>query len=107
MESLSVEDEDGGVFRPRLVLAWADDPEHMYQREELRALIERAVASLPMRYRLAVLLRDLEQLSTAEAAVALGLGIPTLKTHLLRGRLMLRESLAPHFIPRAGAAASV
>jgi DNA-directed RNA polymerase specialized sigma24 family protein len=56
-----------------------------------------------MRYRMAVLLRDLEQLSTAEAAVALGLGIPTLKTHLLRGRLMLREALAPHFIGRSGA----
>ena len=107
MESLSSEDKEGGHFRPRLVLAWADDPERLYQHEELRALVERAVASLPMRYRMAVLLRDLEQLSTAEAAVALGLGIPTLKTHLLRGRLMLREALAPHFIPRTGAAASV
>jgi RNA polymerase sigma-70 factor (ECF subfamily) len=107
MESLSPEEEEGEHFRPGLVLAWADDPEQLYQREELRALVERAVASLPMRYRMAVLLRDLEQLSTAEAAVALGLGIPTLKTHVLRGRLMLREALAPHFIPRPGAAASV
>lgn len=79
MESLSPEDEDGGHFRPRLVLAWADDPERLYQRDELRALVERTAASLPMRYRMAVLLRDLEQLSSAEAAAALGLGIPTLK----------------------------
>jgi RNA polymerase sigma-70 factor (ECF subfamily) len=107
MESLSPEEDDGGQFRPRLVLAWADDPERLYQREELRILIEGAVTSLPMRYRLAVLLRDLEQLSTAEAAAALGLGIPTLKTHLLRGRLMLREALAPHFIRRSGAVAGV
>ena len=106
-ESLSPEDEDGGPFRPRLVLGWADDPERLYQREELRAMVERAVTSLPVRYRMAVLLRDLEQLSTAEAAAALGLGIPTLKTHLLRGRLMLREALAPHFIPRQGAVARV
>ena len=56
---------------------------------------------------MAVLLRDLEQLSTAEAAEALGLRIPTLKTHLLRGRLMLREALAPHFIPRPVAVAGV
>jgi RNA polymerase sigma-70 factor (ECF subfamily) len=103
-ESLSLEQDGGPEFRPRLVLAWADDPERLYQREELRALIERAVSSLPVPYRLAVVLRDLEQLSTAEAATALGLGIPTLKTHLLRGRLMLREALAPSFIPRAGAA---
>ena len=106
-ESLSPEEEDGGQFRPRSVLAWADDPEQLYQREELRALVERAVTSLPVRYRLAVLLRDLEQLSTAEAAAALGLGVPTLKTHLLRGRLMLREVLAPHFITRSGAVAGV
>ena len=106
-ESLSPEDEDGGPFRPRLVLAWADDPERLYQREELRVMVERAVSSLPVRYRMAVLLRDLEQLSTAEAAAALGLGIPTLKTHLLRGRLMLREALAPHFIPKRGALAGV
>lgn len=101
------EDGDGRQFRPRSVLAWADDPEQLYQRQELRALVERAVTSLPVPYRLAVLLRDLEQLSTAEAAAALGLGIPTLKTHLLRGRLMLREALAPHFVSRRGAVAGV
>lgn len=98
------DDEEGTEFRPRHVKAWADDPEQLYQREELRGVVERAVASLPLRYRMAVLLRDLEQLSTAEAAAALELGIPTLKTHLLRGRLMLREALAPHFLPRAGTA---
>lgn len=96
------DDEQGTEFRPRHVKAWPDDPEQLYQREELRGVVERAVASLPLPYRMAVLLRDLEQLSTAEAAAALGLGIPTLKTHLLRGRLMLREALAPHFLPKAG-----
>jgi RNA polymerase sigma-70 factor (ECF subfamily) len=108
MERLSPEEEEGEeLFHPRLVLAWADDPERSYQREELRTLVERAVASLPMRYRMAVLLRDVEQLSTSEAAAALGLGIPTLKTHLLRGRLMLREALAPHFIHRSSRVAGV
>jgi RNA polymerase sigma-70 factor (ECF subfamily) len=103
-ESLPLDDGERGPFRPQSVIAWADDPEQLYQRAELRALVERAVTSLPMPYRMAVLLRDLEQLSTAEAAAALGLGVPTLKTHLLRGRLMLREALAPHFIRRTGAA---
>ena len=106
-ESLSAEDESGEPFRPRLVLAWAEDPERLYRREELRAMAERAVSSLPFPYRMAVVLRDLEQLSGAEAAAALGLGVPTLKTHLLRGRLMLREALAPHFIPQRGAEADV
>ena len=40
---------------------------------------------------------DLEGLDTQEAAAALGLNVATLKTRLLRGRLMLREALAPYF----------
>ena len=44
-----------------------------------------------------VVLRDLEEISTEEAGAALGLTVPALKTRLLRGRLMLREALAPHF----------
>jgi RNA polymerase sigma-70 factor, ECF subfamily len=107
LESLSSDDEDGERFHPQLVLPWAENPEQLYQREELRALVERAVMSLPLRYRMAVLLRDLQQLSTAEAAAALGLETPTLKTHLLRGRLMLREALAPHFARRLETLADV
>jgi RNA polymerase sigma-70 factor (ECF subfamily) len=60
----------------------------------LRALVESKVMSLPAKYLL--VLRDMEQVSTEEAASALGLGIPALKARLLRGRLMLREALAPH-----------
>jgi RNA polymerase sigma-70 factor (ECF subfamily) len=107
MESLSLEGEDRGEFRPHVMRAWVDNPEQLYQREELRSMIERALAEMPVRYRMAVLLRDIEQLSTTEAASALGLAVPTLKSHLLRGRLMLREALAPHFTPRPGAAAGV
>jgi RNA polymerase sigma-70 factor, ECF subfamily len=84
-------------FRPRQVRAWADDPEQLCSQEERRKLVESSVKKLPPKYRVVVVLRDLEQLSTEEAAAALGLEIPTLKTRLLRGRLMLREALAPHF----------
>jgi len=45
----------------------------------------------------ALMLRDLEELSTEEAAASLGLSIPGLKARILRGRLMLRESMAPYF----------
>src|SRR6266542_4483469 len=87
--------EEEGAFRPRDLQAWADDPETACARSELRELVEKQLMELPHRYRIAVLLRDLEQLSTAEAATLLGIAIPTLKTHLLRGRMMLREALAP------------
>jgi RNA polymerase sigma-70 factor, ECF subfamily len=94
------------TFRPRQIRAWTDDPEQLYSQAERRQLIESSVMKLPAKYRVAVVLRDLELLSTEDAAAALGLEIPTLKTHLLRGRLMLRETLAPHFARRASEVAN-
>jgi RNA polymerase sigma-70 factor, ECF subfamily len=45
-----------------------------------------------------VVLRDLEHLSTEEAAAAMDLGEATFKTRLSRARLMLRDALAPYFV---------
>jgi RNA polymerase sigma-70 factor (ECF subfamily) len=69
----------------------------------MKTMIERALSDMPVKYRMAVLLRDVEQLSTADAASALGIPVPTLKKHVLRGRLLLREALAPHFATARGA----
>ena len=95
-------DSDGGeeVFRPRNVQPWQENPEQIYSRAETRELIGREVMKLPIPYRIAVMLRDIQNLSTEEAADATGLTVPGLKTRLLRGRLMLREALAPHFSRR-------
>ncbi len=90
-------DEENEEFRPRNIQAWTDTPEEFYSREELRRLVEREVMKLPLKYRVALMLRDLEELSTEEAAAALGLSIPGLKARILRGRLMLRESMVPYF----------
>ena len=98
-------DEENEEFRPRNIQAWTDTPEEFYSREELRRLVEREVMKLPLKYRVALMLRDLEELSTEEAAAALGLSIPGLKARILRGRLMLRESLVPYFA-KAGASKS-
>ena len=85
-------------LRPRQLQPWTDDPERLCSRAEMRSLVENCVMSLPAKYRVALILLDLEQLSLQEAAAALGLGIPAIKARRLRGRLMLREALAPHFI---------
>jgi len=90
-------DEDDQEFRPRRIQAWQDDPEKSYSKEELRRLIEKEIMKLPPRYRVALMLRDLEELSTEESASALGLTIPALKARVVRGRLMLREALVPYF----------
>jgi RNA polymerase sigma-70 factor (ECF subfamily) len=90
-------DEDSDEFRPRRIQAWTENPEDLYSREELRRLVETEVMRLPAKYRVALMLRDLEELSTEEAANALGLTIPGLKARVLRGRLMLRESMVSYF----------
>ncbi|MGH9748767.1 MAG: sigma-70 family RNA polymerase sigma factor [Candidatus Polarisedimenticolia bacterium] len=84
-------------FHPANVRPWADDPETLYSQAEIRELVEKAIMKLPAKYRVVAVLRDLDGLSTEEAATALGLQVPALKTRLLRARLMLREALAPHF----------
>jgi RNA polymerase sigma-70 factor (ECF subfamily) len=85
-------------FRPRLVQKWAEDPERLLAASQMNELVREAVLRLPEKYRIAVLLRDINQLSTEEAAAALDLSVPALKARVLRGRLMLRESLAQHFV---------
>ena len=100
IESLD-ESEDEKSFRPRQVQSWVDDPEQALAKSQVNELIRKGVLRLPEKYRVALLLRDINQLSTEDTAEALGLSIPATKARVFRGRLMLRESLAPHF-SRAG-----
>ena len=98
LQSLDEEISDASESsRPRQVRAWVDDPEELYSKSETRELVEQVVMKLPAKYRVVIMLRDIEQLSIGEAAAALNLGIPALKSRHLRGRLMLREALTPHF----------
>ena len=92
VESLDETDED--AFQPQSFDAWVENPETRLARDETRRIVEEALGRLPARYRAALLLRDIQQMSGAEAAAALGIPLATLKTHLLRGRLLLREALA-------------
>jgi RNA polymerase sigma-70 factor (ECF subfamily) len=100
-QTVSIEDDqqdENEHFRPREFRDWRDNPEEKYTKTELRELVEREVMKLPFKYRVVVMLRDLEEQSTEETANALDLEISTVKTRLLRGRLMLREALAPFFL---------
>ena len=97
-------DEEVDDFKPRRIQAWHENPEELYSREELKRIVEQEVMKLPTKYRVALMLRDLEELSTEQAANALGLTIPGLKARVLRGRLMLRESMVAYFA-RGGAKA--
>jgi len=100
-ESIDETGFDEETFRPMQIQAWADDPEELYSQAEVRSLIESGIMKLNARYRVVLMLRDIEQLPIEDTAAALGLSIAATKTRLLRGRLMLREALAPDFAARA------
>ena len=92
-----VVDDEGepsaGPYEP-----WAEDPETSCSKSEMKAMVERAIMELSPIYRVALVMRDIEQMSTTEAAQALGIPVPALKSRLLRARLQLRDVLAPHFL---------
>ena len=57
-------------------------------------VIAKAIASLPPKYRLPVVLRDVEGRSYDEVAAILNLGLGTTKSRISRARGMLREKLS-------------
>jgi len=71
------------------------EPEPRFERRQLRAALERAIASLPMSQREVLVLRDVEGLPAAEVGRVLGLGERAIKSRLHRARLTLRQNLAP------------
>ena len=63
-------------------------------RNQMRARLVEGLQHLPAVYRVPVILRDIQGLSTAEASAVLRVKPQTLKSRLHRGRLILREHLA-------------
>jgi RNA polymerase sigma-70 factor (ECF subfamily) len=86
-----MEYEEGG---PQMaVVEPSPDPEQRTSRAELSHLLEQAVLRLPERYRTVVMLRDVEELSTAETAAALDLSEQNVKVRLHRGHAIMRNWL--------------
>jgi RNA polymerase sigma-70 factor (ECF subfamily) len=65
--------------------------------QETRELVQKAIAQLPPAYRIAVVLRDLEELSYEQIAEMLSLPLGTVKSDIFRGRRMLKKILRPMF----------
>jgi RNA polymerase sigma-70 factor, ECF subfamily len=87
---------------PREVADWAPNPEQLYSQGELHDILSKTIQGLPPSFRTVFVLRDVEGLSTEEAAQALDLSIPAVKSRLLRARLQLRERLSRYFQKRNG-----
>lgn len=66
-------------------------PDERLERDELRSALAAGLRELPPRLRAPVVLRDVEGLSTSEAASVLDLGEEAFKSRLHRGRMALRD----------------
>jgi RNA polymerase sigma-70 factor (ECF subfamily) len=89
-------DDDGG-FIPRDFADWRAIPSEALEQSELRHALDAALRALPEKYATVLVLRDVQQLSIAETAEALGLTEANVKVRLSRARLQMREALAPGF----------
>jgi RNA polymerase sigma-70 factor (ECF subfamily) len=79
----------------------AAGPEETLDRRELARLLERTIDSLPELYRTVLVLRDVQELDTAETAACLGISAETVRVRLFRARALAKTEL----LERTGSAA--
>jgi RNA polymerase sigma-70 factor (ECF subfamily) len=77
--------------------AWEGSAETLLERSQLRTIVRQAIDRLPDPYRTVLLLRDIEEISTEDAARFLGVTENAVKIRLHRARQALRTLLEPHF----------
>jgi RNA polymerase sigma-70 factor (ECF subfamily) len=94
IEAIDDRRDEESDYAPRDFADWREIPSEALERKEVRQRLAQALASLDRKYREVFVLRDMEQLNIQETADALGISIASVKTRLLRARLMLRDLLA-------------
>jgi len=95
MEPIVDRQDEEGNYTPRDFADWREIPLETLERKEVRQKLAEALAVLGEKYREIFVLRDMQHLSIEETAKALGISTASVKTRLLRARLMLRDLLAP------------
>ena len=88
-----LEESDEGEAVPIAQLISGDDPLGDCARKEANRLVRQAVLALPARYREVVVLCDFQELSYADAALALDCPVGTVNSRLHRGHALLLKKL--------------
>ena len=82
---------------------WSDSADVALEKAETRAFVRARISKLPENYRTVLLVRDIEQMTTPEAADALGITENAVKIRLHRARLALRTLIDPRLRTTSGA----
>jgi RNA polymerase sigma-70 factor (ECF subfamily) len=88
---------DDGEMVPRQFFDWCCLPERDLISAEALAHMEKAIQQMPESLRAVFVLRDIEEMSTAETGEVLDLSEAAVKSRLHRARLFLREQLSDYF----------
>ena len=86
----------------QLAAAAKDEPSRQVEHAELRDALSRAMAGLPPAYRTAIVLRDVEGLSTQQAAEIAGVGQAAFKSRLHQARHRLRVAIGDEALTGSG-----
>ena len=81
---------------------WSEAPETRSAQADLRRVLEESIRSLPIEYRATIVLRDVEGLSTKEAAEVMDLGQAAFKSRLHRARLAVRRAVDEYVLEAEG-----
>lgn len=98
-KDISLEDfiTEGKENIPDSLPQWASEPLEKILNSELSENIQESILSLPEKYRIVLVLRDIEGFSTGETAQILNIKPASVKVRLHRARLFLREKLKGYF----------
>lgn len=77
---------------------WSEAPQLRAEHGDLRRVLEESIRALPLEYRAPLILRDVEGLSTEEAAAVMELGEAAFKSRLHRARLAVRRAIDEYFV---------
>lgn len=94
--------EDGHTLHSAAL--WQEPADRRLERRQLRELVLRCIDQLPEAHRTILVLRDIEDLDTEQAAQLLDISVAAAKVRLHRARQALRALLDPH-LRAPGAAA--
>jgi RNA polymerase sigma-70 factor, ECF subfamily len=96
LEAMIPQEQEAALAEP------SSNPEQQACRTEMERLLEEAILALPEHFRIVLMMRDIEEMSTAETALALELSEDNVKVRLHRARILLRDEL----VARASASRS-
>jgi RNA polymerase sigma-70 factor (ECF subfamily) len=91
-----------GEFRLQVPMD-GQTPEEALENKELRKALDQAIAKLPKKYKMVLVLRDMEGLSAKEVGTIMGLNERAVKSRLHRARLFVRRELSAKGLARAAA----